>query len=138
MATPATMTAGVTQLSAANLNKYISGDGTKTQIKMWYATVIFNATLQVDSTQASSGLTTGALSYNGGTNKLEITLSGFTNPPVVIVNRLSLGSNYIPAALPVSNTRVDIEFYTVANLATKATPGAADTNMDFSIIIIGD
>lgn len=138
MATPKTFTAGVTPVSAAYLNKYISGNGTKVEIKTLYATIIYSAgNIVVDSSSDSCGIVTGDLNYNAGTDVLEITISGFVNRPQVQLTRISSGTNYLPAYLPVDNTEVDVEFYDPADLTSKATPGAVDAHMNFTLFIIG-
>lgn len=136
MATPKIVTSGVTEFSEAQMNKFIGGDGTKIQVKMWYASIIYSAgSPVVDSAQDSCGLVTGSLSYVNPT--LRITLSGFTNAPHVQLTRHALTTNYNVAKLLVSNTRVDVGFYAAANPSTQISAGAYDTNMRFDILIIG-
>lgn len=138
MATPKIITAGVTPLSEANLNKFIAGNGTKVQIKVLYANVIYSGgNLVVDSGSDSCGIATGDLSYDTGGDFLKITVSGFTNIPHVQLTRHSASANYIPAYLVNTNTQLRVEFYDPTDLSVKKTPGAVDTHMNFNIFVIG-
>jgi len=138
MATPKGIVAGSSAFSEAVMNRFILGDGTKIQIKIWYATVVYSGgTLILQAGADVCGFVAGDFSYNAGTDILEVTLSGFTNIPFVGVERLSAGTNYIPQYKVFTNTQAQIEFYDPADLTTKVTPGAPDANMNFTIFVIG-
>lgn len=136
MATPKIVEDAVTSLGEASLNKFIAGDGTKVQVKMLYASVVYSGTLVVSSTNDKCGMVTGDLFYNTGTHRVEVTLAGFTNPPHVQVTRLADVDNYDVAPLIVDNTQVDIVFYDPED-GSLLSPSDVDGHMNFNILVIG-
>jgi hypothetical protein len=80
----------------------------------------------------SAGLTTGALAWS--TNQLQITLSNFTNVPVVLATpSADNNSNLNVKAYASSNTLVVVRFYAVADGAHVT---AKATTMDFNLLIL--
>jgi len=137
MATPAIVTDGVTPFDAASMNKFVSGDGTKVQIKVAYATIKYSAgNLVVDSDYDSCGIVTGDLSYNAGTDLLEITLGGFVNSPQIQVTKTVGDTNYFVASDCGSNILAHVEFLDV-DTGDKIVGGSPDANMNFNVFIIG-
>lgn len=137
MATPVTTVDGTTVFSAANMNKYITADGTKTTIKVWHGRVRYNGvSLVVESTVDFGGLTSGALAFNGGSTQVEATLAGFTNPPVVLLTPTN-ATSYTVKPTTVSNVLAAIQFFDIDTGAQIVT-GVLDTDMDFQILIIGE
>lgn len=137
MATPVTTVDGTTVFNAANMNKYLTSDGTKTTIKVWHGRIRYNgASLVVESTVDFAGVTSGALAFNGGSTSIDITLSGFTNPPVVQCTPTNLTS-YPTRPTTVTNVLCTLQFLDVGTGAQIVT-GVLDTDMDFQITIIGE
>ena len=137
MATPVTTVDGTTVYNAANMNKYLTSDGTKTTVKVWHARVRYNGvSLVVESTVDSAGITSGALAFNAGTTAIEITLSGFTNPPVAVLTPTT-ATAYTVKPTGMSNVLATIQFFDIDTGAQIVT-GALDTDMDFQIMIIGE
>lgn len=139
MATPATFTANVTPLSAANLNKAIAGDGTKVQIKVWYGVVVYNGSsaLVISSDHDACGLQSSLVNYDNSTHQVTLSIAGFVNPPVVLLNRLSRTTGYIPAQAAGSNTEIIIEYYDPSDLTVLKTASSANVDMAFSVLLIG-
>src|SRR5262245_31305890 len=134
MATPKTVTDGVTELEEASLNKYISGDGVKVQIKMLYATFIYSAgNLIVDPNHDSCGIITGDISYDTGNDWADITVSGFTNRPHVQATTYATDGSFTVKAKSTGTTNVRVYFYDSTD-GSRATPGAIDANMNFHIM----
>jgi hypothetical protein len=139
MATPKFVTAGTTPFKEADMNKALQVDGTKIQVKTYYGRIRYNgATWEVvaAATADNAGIVTGDLAWS--TDHLNITVSGFTNPPRAILTPVSTGTT--PARAPMqsaasTNVQVQVYFFDGAN------PPAADTteatDMDFNIFLIG-
>lgn len=137
MATPAFVTDGSTEFNGANMNKAIISDGTKTQVKMWHARVRYNgAQLVVESSVDSGGLVTADLTFNGGNTQVEMTLAGWTNPPVVVVTPFG-DTAYTTKITSISNVQAIARFYDIDTGAQIVT-GVLDSNMDFNVIIMGE
>lgn len=136
MATPKTITDGTTPFDEANLNKFLSSDGSKVQVKVYHAHIRYNgASWIVDSAEDAAGLVSGDLAWS--TDHLVITLSGFTNVPIAMVCAVSTATTppNTPMVDAISNTQINVYFFDGQN------PPVADTtqgtDMDFNIIIIG-
>lgn len=133
MATPAVVQDGLTDFEAAVLNKFLSS---KLQTKCYHGRILYNGTdFEVSTLADSHGVVDGDLSYNVGTDSVEITLAGFTNPPVIIPVKTLGATRYNVAGHAVSNTLAIVEFYAPID-GTKIT-GGADTNMDFQFFLLG-
>jgi hypothetical protein len=128
------MTDGTTSLNEANMNKALMSDGTKIQVKVYHAHIRYNgASWEVVAADDSAGIVTGDLAWS--TNHLNITLSGFTNPPIAVVSPNSTGTTaaLIPAVDVTSNVQMQVYFFDYAG--TVDTTQATD--MDFTIILMG-
>lgn len=136
MATPKLVTDGSTEFEEAEMNRALMSDGTKIQVKTWHGRLHYDgADVVVDSGVDSAGVTSGAVVFNGANTAFDITLSGFTNPPVCVFGKGS-ASAYEPFIISRTNVLLRIGF---ANIDTGAqiVTGTEDTDMDFDIIIIG-
>lgn len=134
MATPKFVTDASTAYTEANMNRGLMSDGTKIQVKVYHAHILYNgASWEVVAADDSSGIVTGDLAWS--TDHLVITVSGFTNPPIPVVSGVSTTTT--PAEMPqadiASNTAIHVFFFDDAH-ANVSTEG---TTMDFTIILIG-
>ncbi len=137
MSTPKIVEDGTTAFEEASMNKFIAGDGIKVQIKVNYATVVeATGTLIVSPDYDSCEMVTGDFFYNTGSDTLEVTISGFVNPPHIQVSRVLGASNYDVAGSAIDNETLNIEFYDTTT-GLKAEPGAINSNMNFHIFLIG-
>lgn len=138
MATPRTVIDDSTPFDAAHMNKFISGDGAKVEIKMLYADIVYSGgVLVVDSGVDSCGIVSGDLTYNVASDTLRVTVAGFVNKPHVQTSRKLGSTNFNVAGKAFSNTRVDVEFYDQADPGTKETPGGETSAMNFMLLIMG-
>jgi len=136
MASPITTVDGTTFFRAADMNKYLTADGTKLESKTWWARIFYNGVLTgVDGTTDSSGIT--AVAFNGGNTEVDVTLSGFTNTPVVLVNPTNVDTAYVVKPKTITNVLASIAFYDIATGA-KIVTGVEDTDMSFNICVIGE
>ena len=134
MATPKVMTDGSTALTEANLNLYARS---KLQVKIYHVVVKYSGgNLVVDSDFDSYGPVTGDLTYDGTNKVLNITLAGFTNPPVAVATPKYANANYNIKAHATSNTNVRVAFYAISNGA-NVDAASPDANMNFNLLIIG-
>jgi len=137
MATPKIVTDGVDEFEEAVVNKYVSSDGTALQVKIWHGNIHYTGSAtQLKTGVSAAGLTNGGIAFDGGDTAVDITLSGFTNPPVVVANAFG-ATSYYPKAIVVTNVLATIAFYDIDTGAAIVT-GIEDTDMDFNIMIIGD
>lgn len=133
MATPITIVDGTSEFEAAVVNKFIASDGSKVNVKNYHASIRHvDGDFEVNAGIDSSGIVTADLFFNTGTDLLEITISGFVNPPTVLVSS-AVGSTYFVKASASSNTLVTVGFYSA--MATLV--GTPDDFMSCSIIIQG-
>jgi hypothetical protein len=135
MSTPKVITDGTTELNEAALNKFIcAGEANKSQVKCWYGRVRFTgSTWEVVSTSDSAGLTTGALAW--ASSQLQITLSGWTNPPLIVATPVADDdANYTVKAYASSNVLAVVRFYNIDTGALITTQAAT---MDFNVLILG-
>ncbi len=134
MATPKIITDGTTELKEAELNKFVAADDAKVQCKMNWAHVRYNGTAwEVVSGEDKAGIASLDLSWDGVGTALDITLSGFSNPPIAVVCPAS-ASAVIPKVKAVLANKLTVEFYdfTGAEVTTEG------TTMDFNVILIGE
>ena len=137
MATPLLVVDGVDEFEAVVSNKALSSDGVKLGVKTWHARIRFDGvSFVVEGTTDSAGITGGGISFNGGTTQLEITLSGFTNAPVVMLTSVGTPA-YNVKVVTTTNVLTAIRFYDIASGAEIVT-GVGDINMDFNVYIIGE
>lgn len=138
MATPKTVTDNSSDLDEAVLNLFIRGG--KLQVKVNYVVALFTAATNVatvDTSYDSDGEIIDAdLTWNAGSTRLDITLSGFSTLPVV--QAIIVGN---------SSTNVD-RLYVDATAATNALvkfigagPGGSsvdpDGDMTIAVLVIG-
>ena len=137
MATPAYTINGTSDVSAATLNRAVISDGTKTDVKSWHARIRYNGSSNVvESSIDSAGFTTGAVAFDATDTEFDITLSGFTNPPVILLT--SFGATaYEVKVIGVTNVLANIGFFDIDTGAKIAT-GTEDTDMDLMIWAIGE
>lgn len=134
MANPPVATDDDTDVDAANCNRWIAGPVGKINVKVIYARVQYDgADFVVASSSDSAEIETADLTFNTGSDALEVVVSGFINPPVVIATPTLANSNYFVKARAVSNVLVEVGFYSA--LTTRV--GTEDTSMDCQLIIIG-
>ena len=134
MATPKVTTDGTTEFEEAAMNKYIcAGEANKVQVKMWWGRVRYTgAAWEVSSSYDSAGLTSGALAWS--TNQLQMTLSGFSNIPIIVATPEAVDTNLNVKAHCASTTQAVVRFY---NIDTGALISTEATTMEFNVIIIG-
>jgi len=136
MATPITTVNGTTPFRAEDMNKYMTADGTKLESKMWWARVFYNgASTVVDGGTDSSGIT--AVAFQAGPTEIDVTLAGFVNVPVVLLQPTIVSSAYYVKPVVVSNVLVSVAFYDISTGA-KIVTGTEDTDMSFNICVIGE
>jgi hypothetical protein len=134
MSTPKICTDGTSAFEEAVMNKYIgAGDANKVQVKVWYGRVRYTGSAwEVSSSYDSAGLTTGALAWS--TNQLQMTLSGFSNVPIIVATPEAADTNLNVKAHGSSSTLAILRFY---NIDTGALVSTEATTMEANVIIIG-
>lgn len=139
MATPK----GVTDGSAASayeesvINRFLLSDGAAIQVKVWHARIRYNGSAQVvEPAYDSAGFTTGALAFDAGNTEFDITLSGFTNPPIAILTPVGGATVYYPKVIATTNVLLSVAFFDV-DTGAKIGTGSLDSDMDFNCILIG-
>lgn len=120
-------------VNAALFNRLIFPGATKSKPKVLWARINYTGSAwQVVSTTDSAQLVSGNIAWS--TDHINITLSGFTATPIVIVS-----PNYvaavarIPHGIGASSTQAQVWFYDYAG-ALDSTQG---TDMDINIMILG-
>lgn len=134
MATPTVMTDLSTSLRASDLNKYLAAGGGKITCKVVWVRVRYNGSAwEVHSTTDSVEIVSGNVSYS--TDHINITISGFTVAPVVMVSPALVNTDaaYWPKALATSATQLQVAFYNDAGVRQTA----QSTNMDCYLIALG-
>lgn len=134
MATPVIVTDGDTVFNAANMNKFLSSDGTATSVKLWHARARYNGSSTVIESSVDSAGFSG-IAFNSGDTTFDLTLSGFTNPPVAVMTAQG-STSYYPKVESVTNTLLKVSFHNISTGA-KIVTGVADTDMDFHIMAVG-
>ena len=79
-------------------------------------------------------IASGDLAWDGTNKELEITLSGYDNPPVVLATPVAVDSAYAVKAHASSATKAVVRFY---NIDTGAKITTEDANMDCNVLVIG-
>ena len=131
MATPIVAVAG-NPITAATMNKYIASGGGKSSVKMLWARIRYTGTAwEVHGSTDSAEIVSGNLSYS--TDKLVISISGYTVIPVPLVSPTFTDAMFWPKAIAASLTTIEVAFYNDAG-ARQATQSS---NMDFSLVVIG-
>lgn len=131
------VTDGSEDVDEAVANKFISGDGVKTQIEINYAHIRYNgSTWEVVAADDNCDIETGDLTGEFTTNnELQITLAGYTNLPCVLVSPVDSDTSHYVKADVSSNTLITVSFFDGADLNTRI--GTEATDMDFFILVIG-
>ena len=136
MSTPITIIDGTTPFDAASVNKFISSDGLAVSVKMFHARIFFDAVnLVVSSAIDSAGILTADTAFVGGTTTVNITLAGYTNPPVVLCTPFG-DASYTTKPTAVTNVLASINFFNI-DTGAKIVTGVLDVNMDFMVTTIG-
>ncbi len=137
-ATPKTVTDASSDLDEAVLNLYVRGG--KLQVKVNYFELLFtassNAVTVVGGTDSDGEVVSGDLAWNAGAVRIDITLSGFSAPPVF---NASISTN---SSTNVEKLWCSADSATNARLSfvTNATPGVAvdpNGNMEVMVMVIG-
>lgn len=140
MATPEVTVDGTTEYEAANMNKYISAGGTKLNVAVRYARIRSNGvSLEVSTATDNAILVMGDLTFNAGTDSIDITLSGLTNPPLIIPVPAT-PTAYFPQidSATLTNIFARILFFDRADISSQASVAVSDTDMDLNLYIIGE
>jgi len=130
------VTDGSTEFKAAELNKFVAGNGSKLGIMLQYARIAYTgAAWEVVAGTDSCDIASGDLTWNATPDELEITLAGYSNVPVVIATPVATGNTIHPIlkAHAASKTQAVVRFYDEAN--TQIT--VEDTDMAFNLMVIG-
>ena len=137
-ATPKTITDGSSDLDEANLNLFVRGG--KLQVKFNYLVVFFeaagNAVIVYASRDSDGEIVDGDLSWNAGSTLIDITLSGFSAPPVGIATMRLNGATNVEKVHFNATAAATAELY----FMSSATPGAQvdpDGDVYVNLIIIG-
>lgn len=126
---------GTTEVEAAALNQMVAAGGGKLGVFMWYGRLAYNgAAWEVVSTTDSCKITAGALAWDSVDDQLEITLTDFSAPPLVLATPVAADANYNVKAHATSAAEAVVRFY---NIDTGAKITTEDTNMDVGVLIIG-
>lgn len=138
MATPIVIVDSTTEVNAAAANLFMLADGTTLNVKQWWGRVRYNGSaLVVEPTIShASDLDTGSLSFDSGNTEVDITLSGFTNPPSIQLTAHG-ATAYYPKVLALTNVLLTVGFFDIDTGAKIAT-GSLDTDMDFHVQMTGD
>lgn len=140
MATPNVTIDGTTQFRASEMNKYTSAGGVKLNVAQKFARVRSNgATLEVSGNTDSAVIVTGDLAFNAGNDSVDITLAGYTNPPLILVVP-AITTAYFPQldSTTLTNVLAQILFFDRNDLSSQTSVTVGDTNIDFNIYIIGE
>lgn len=138
MASPKLVTDGVSEWEEAVANRALMSDGTKIEVKVWHGRLYYSgADTIVHASVDFAGVTSAAVVFNAGDTTFDITLSGFTNPPAIILTK-STPSAYEPHLFTTpTNVLARVGFSNIDTGAAIAT-GTEDADMDFNILIIGN
>lgn len=136
-ATPKTITDASSDLDEANLNLFVRGG--KLQVKVNYFELLFTAsTNAVTLTAADSDgeVIDADLTWNAGSVRIDITLTGFSAAPIIVAGIGSNSSTNVEKLRAEGISGTEARIYFISN----ATPGAAvdpDGDMQINVIIIG-
>ena len=132
MATPVMLTTG-DALDAAHLQKSIqAGDGT-VNTKMWGGRVRYTGSAwEVHATTLALGITSGGVAWD--TDHINITISGFTQAPFVVVSPTLGATRYRPEGIGQSSSQVRVQFKNASDVVQLV----QGTDMDVQIFILGN
>jgi homogentisate 1,2-dioxygenase len=117
------------------MNKYLAaGNADKPAAKVLWARCRYTGSAwEVVSTSDAAGLASGALSW--ASSALNIALSGFVNPPVVLATPAADDdTNYSVKCYCSTNALALVKFY---NVDTGALVTTQAVSMDFNLLVIG-
>jgi hypothetical protein len=116
-----------------SLNQFIAADSSLRQVKKVWGRVRYTGSVwEVVSTTSNAGSMTLAFA----SNKLGITVSGFSKAPQVQVTPVGTAAAYWVKGYATSSTNVDVLFFNASSPGTQIT--TPDSSMDFNIEIMGD
>lgn len=131
MATPIVATAG-NAITAVTVNKYLAAGGGKASAKVLWARIRYTGTAwEVHASTDSAEILSGHLAWS--TDKLVVTVSGFTVIAAPVVSPTLGNAIYWPKALGASSTAVHVAFYNDAG----ARQTVQSSNMDCTLLVIG-
>ncbi len=121
--------------TAALVNQFMAAPASKTAVFHWYGRVHYDgASWVVDSATDFAGLTSGALSWNGTNNELEITLTDFSAAPLVQASEPAVDTAYKVQGHASTSVLAALRFY---NRTTGALITTESTDMDAMVSITG-
>ena len=122
--------------NAAKINQFVGAPGGKLSVFVNYARVHYNGSAWVvDSATDSAAIVSGDLAWNGTDDQLEITLTDFADPPVIVATpTFSADTVYNVKAKCTDATTAVIVFY---NIDTGAQITTEATDMDVQVMIMG-
>ena len=137
MATPVVSTDASSNVNAAVLNKYLNAG--KLNVKVNYFELLFTAStnaVTVTGADSDGEVVSGDLTWNAGSVRIDVTLSGFSVAPVILAAISTNTSTNVEkvAASGLSGTSAIIEFLSNATPGVKVDP---DGDMQVNVIIIG-
>ena len=137
-ATPKTFTDGSTDLDEANLGLLVRGG--KLQVKVNYFELLFTASSNVVTvvagTDSDGEVISADLAWNVGAVRIDVTLSGFSVPPVMTANISVNSSTNVEKLWCTADTSTNARL----SFITNATPGVAvdpDGDVQVNVLIIG-
>lgn len=135
MATPVVSTDSSSGLDAAVLNKYLNA--LKLNVKINFFELLFTASSNVvtvvGGTDSDGEVISGDLAWNAGALRIDITLTGYTNVPVMLAAISVNGSTNVEKLWCTADSNTNARLSFVSN----ATPGVAvDPNGDVRIMVI--
>lgn len=116
-----------------SLNQFIAADSNLRQVKKVWARVRYTGSAwEVVSTTANAG----SMSLAFASNKLAVTVSGFSKAPQVQATPVGTAAAYWVKASATSATNVDVLFFNASSPGTQIT--TPDSNMDVNLEVTGD
>ena len=138
MATPKVVTDASSDLDEAVLNLFLSVP--KLQVKVNYLRVLFAAagnTVTVDSFDSDGEVVDGDLAWNGGSTKIDCTISGFTVKPIVLITPGTNASANADSIVASASTTSNIEIYFRDATGGRGSNVDPDGDVSFNMFIIG-
>lgn len=133
MATPKAAVDNTDFVEEAVMDKVYHNGGAGGAPKIIGARVRYNGTAwEIEANTYSAQLIAGNLAWD--TDHLEITVSGFTNEPLVTWSQVNTTNRRFLQCEAVSTTQIDVYFFTLADVADTT----ESTDMDFYVFICGD
>lgn len=137
-ATPKTVTDASSDLDEAVLNLFVRGG--KLQVKVNYCVITFtaagNAVAVSGSWDSDGEIVSGDCSWSAGDVRIEVTLTGFSAPPVAIAQLVANNSTNVEKLWAYASAAGTL----LVLFKTNATPGASvdpDGDMQVGLFLIG-